>query len=256
MTGYQFIKFSESDRAARLTLARPPVNVLNIAMLREVNACLDHVADRTDLCALLIEAEGAVFSAGVDVPEHKQETVAEMMEAFHGAFRRLNALSMPVVAAAQGGAYGGGMELAIFCDILLAADDLKIGVPEITLGVFPPVAVAHLAHIVGINKAAELIFTGATIDAHEALRIGLANHVFPAAQFRDEVNRFLGRLTRLSAFSLRQTKQAFKRAMASDFTRALEKAEVVYLHELMAGSDPTEGLVAFIEKRNPVWKNL
>lgn len=251
----QLIKTSQREHTARLTLARSPLNVLNIAMLTEVNAYLETLIGRTDLCALVIDAEGKDFSAGVDIPEHRADTVESMLETFHHTFRLLHQLPMPTVCAIHGGCYGGAMELAIFCDITLAADELRIGVPEITLGVFPPLAVAHLAHIVGIKKAAELIYTGAAVDATEALRLGLVNHVYPAREFAAHVEQFLTRLTRLSAFSLRQVKAAFRRAVLSDFERALSESESVYLKGLMAGSDPSEGITAFGEKRKPVWKN-
>lgn len=253
MKRYEFIKVRESNRTTRLTLARPPLNVLNIAMLSEINGYLETLVGRQDLCALVIDAEGKVFSSGVDVPEHQKGTVDVMIGTFHDTFRLMHRLPMPTVASVHGGAYGGAMELAIFCDIILAADDLKIGVPEIKLGVFPPLAVAHLAQIVGAKKAAELIFTGSVLGADEALRIGLINHVYPAADFRTAVDQFVDKLSGLSAFSLRCVKRAFRLANQVEFERELKEAETVYLRDLMAGHDPTEGLTAFMEKRAPVW---
>ena len=141
------VKFKAEGRLARLTLSRPPLNVMNIAMIKRANEFLGSLSTRGDLCGLLIEAEGPIFSAGVDVPEHRRETVEQMIGTFHQTIHLIDELPMPVVAAVHGGAYGGGMELAIICDMVLAADDLKIGVPEITLGVYPPVAVAHLSLI-------------------------------------------------------------------------------------------------------------
>lgn len=252
---FKTIKISEANRCARLTLARPPLNVLNIAMLGEINRYLEGLIARDDLCALLIDGEGKAFSAGVDVPEHKKETVDKMIGTFHQTFRLMHKLPMPTVCAVHGGVYGGAMELAIFCDMILAADDLKIGVPEITLGVFPPLAIAHLSQIVGIQKAAELCYTGAVLDAAESLRIGLVNHVYPATEFPAAVDRFMMRLTRLSAFSLRQAKESFRRAVMHDFERALSATEAVYLKDLMSGADPTEGLAAFMEKRKPKWSH-
>jgi cyclohexa-1,5-dienecarbonyl-CoA hydratase len=250
---YEFIKVDERNRIARLTLARPPLNVLNMAMLSEINAHLETLVGRQDLCALVIDGEGKVFSSGVDVPEHQKGTVDAMIGTFHKTFRIMHRLPMPTIAAAHGGAYGGAMELAVFCDIILAADDLRIGVPEIKLGVFPPLAVAHLAQIIGVKKAAELIFTGTLIQADEALSIGLVNHVYPAAEFRATVEKFTERFSSLSAFSLYQVKRAFRRVVMPDVERALDEAERIYLRDLMEGDDPSEGLNAFIEKRAPVW---
>ncbi|MBI3872760.1 MAG: enoyl-CoA hydratase/isomerase family protein [candidate division Zixibacteria bacterium] len=253
MKHYEFIKVTESNRITRLTLARPPLNVLNMAMLSEINGHFETLVGQQDLCALVIDGEGKMFSSGVDVPEHQKGTVEAMIGTFHDTFRLMHRLPMPTVAAVHGGTYGGAMELAICCDIILAADDLKIGVPEIKLGVFPPLAVAQLADIVGAKKAAELIFTGSVLGADEALRIGLINNVYPAAEFRESVDKFLGKFSALSAFSLGHVKRAFRLANQAEFDRALKEAETVYLRDLMAGHDPTEGLTAFMEKRAPAW---
>jgi cyclohexa-1,5-dienecarbonyl-CoA hydratase len=249
------VAFQDHGRLARLTLSRPPVNVLNIAMMRAINDCLTSLQSRGDLCALLIDADGPVFSAGVDVPEHRRETVEQMIGTFHQTIRLIDDLPMPVVAAVHGGAYGGGMELAVFCDIILASDDLKIGVPEISLGVYPPVAVAYLSRLVGYHRAAELILTGRILSAEEAHAMGLVNHVFPSADFRRQVTEYMGQLTRHSAFSLRNTRRALRRASLPTFEDSLAAAESIYLRDLMSGSDPIEGLNAFVEKRPPVWND-
>lgn len=247
------IELVAHNRFARLTLARPPLNILNIEMIDAINHRLESLAARGDLCALLIDAQGSVFSAGVDVPEHRQETVKQMIDTFHRTIRLLDDLPMPVVAAVHGGAYGGGMELAIFCDMILASDDLRIGVPEITLGVFPPVAASYLSRLIGFHRAAELVLTGRMLTADEALGMGLVNHVYPAHQFRGCVDEFMERLTNLSAFSLRVTRRALRRASLGSFEESLAAAESIYLRDLMSGSDPTEGLDAFTQKRVPKW---
>jgi len=255
MKDFEFIRVSESGQIARLALARPPLNVLNIAMLEEINQYLVSLEERTDLCALLVTGEGKHFCAGVDVPEHRKETVATMLGTFHETFRLLHRLPMPTVCGVQGGAYGGGMELALFCDIVLAADDLKIGVPEITLGVFPPLAIAHLAGLIGSQRAAELVYTGKIVEAPEAVRLGLVSHVYPATELAGAVEKVVTRLSKLSAFSLRKAKDAFRAVVSPDFARGLDTAEKIYLKELMTGEDPAEGLTAFMEKRPPVWKH-
>jgi cyclohexa-1,5-dienecarbonyl-CoA hydratase len=255
MSDFEFIKVSRMGQTARLVLARPPLNVLNIAMLKEINAYLSTLENSTDCCALVISGEGKNFCAGVDVPEHKAETIATMLGTFHEAFRLLHRLPMPTVCAVQGGAYGGGMELALFCDIVLAADDLKIGVPEITLGVFPPVAIAQLATVVGAQRAAELVYTGKVVDAREAERLGLVGHVYPAAELGAAVEKLAAKLGKLSAFALGKAKAAFRAVVSPHFVRDLDIAEKMYLNELMTGLDPVEGLAAFMEKRPPVWKH-
>ena len=248
-----FIETREHARYAHLTLLHPPLNILNIAMLKRINDYLESLSSRKTLCALLIDAQGPAFSAGVDIPEHRIETVAEMLGTFHQTIRLLHRLPMPVVAAVHGGTYGGGMELAAFCDIVLASDDLKIGVPEITLGVYPPVAVALLTQVIGYRYAAEMILTGQVIGAKVASDIGLVNHVYPASQFRNHVSDYMEKFTRLSAYSLGQTRRALRDASWSTFEAALKASETSYLDELMKGSDPVEGLTAFMEKRQPQW---
>ena len=255
MNAYEHIKVTEADRAAYLNLARPPLNVLNIAMISEINQYLESLLERTDLCVLVIRGEGKHFCAGVDIPEHKQDTVATMLGTFHQMFRLLNRLPMPTLCVVHGGVYGGGAELAMFCDVVLGADDLKIGVPEITLGVFPPLAIAHLTKLVGVHRAAELIYTGAVIDGAEAQRIGLVNHLVPAAEVAEATDKWTRRFTKLSAFSLRHAREAFRSVVMSDFEQALEGAERGYLDKLMAGQDPVEGLEAFMNKRVPSWND-
>lgn len=255
MADSQFIRFVEGEGAATLTLSRPPLNVLNIAMMRELNAHLEPLAVRGDLRVLVIDAEGPVFSAGVDVPEHRRETIETMIREFHRIIRGIDDLPMPVIAAVHGGAYGGGMELALACDMILAADDLKIGVPEITLGVYPPVAVALLGRVIGVHRAAELILTGRVLDAREAVAMGLVNQVYPAAGFRDDVGAFVRTLTRLSSFSLRHARRALRRVALAGFEDALATAESIYMRDLMSGHDPDEGLLAFMEKRSPQWRH-
>ncbi len=248
-----FFETCEHERYAQLTLSHPPLNILNIAMLNGINDYLDSLSSRKNLCALLIDAQGPAFSAGVDIPEHRTETVAQMLGAFHQTIRLVHRLPMPVVAAVHGVTYGGGMELALVCDVVLASDDLKIGVPEITLGVYPPVAVALLAQVTGYRYAAEMILTGHVIDANTASKIGLVNHVYSARLFRNHVSDYLEKFTRLSAYSLRQTRRALRNASWGTLEASLTASEATYLEELMHGNDPSEGLTAFMLKRPPQW---
>jgi cyclohexa-1,5-dienecarbonyl-CoA hydratase len=229
MSTWEAIKTAESGKIARMTLARPPLNVLNIAMITEMNQYVESLSGRTDLCVLVIDAEGEHFCAGVDVPEHKAETVGSMLSTFHELCRLLHRLSFPVVCGAWGA--------------------------EITLGVFPPVAIAQLAGLVGTAKAAELIFTGSVVNAQEALRIGLVSRVCPTGELAEVVDKTAGRLARQSAFALRHARAAFRQAAMPQFESALAEAESTYLKELMAGADPVEGLAAFMEKRKPQWKD-
>jgi cyclohexa-1,5-dienecarbonyl-CoA hydratase len=240
---------------ARLTLVRPPLNVLTIPMMDDLNAALDEAAGRPAIKALLLEAEGKAFSAGVDVEDHMGDRVKPMLEAFHGIFRRLHALDCPTVAAVQGAALGGGAELATFCDLVVASENATIGQPEIRVGVFPPIAALHYPVRVGQPRALQLLLSGQVIGAAEALRIGLVDRVAPPDKLAEMVEAEVARFTAQSAAVLRLTKRAVREASGASFELALSRLEDFYQHELMATEDAHEGLKAFAEKRPPVWRD-
>jgi cyclohexa-1,5-dienecarbonyl-CoA hydratase len=251
---YQYIGFEVASGAARLTFKRPPLNVLNIAMMREINLALDGL-DPATAKALVIAAEGKAFSAGVDVAEHTADKVGEMIEVFHGIFRRLDRLDVPTLAIVQGAALGGGCEVALFCDFILASDKAKFGQPEIKVGVFPPIAAVMLPRLVPHKKALELLLTGETIDAGEAYRLGLVNKVVPPDQLQAAASEMIGKLTSLSGVALQMTKRAARLSGQGALGEALNQVESLYLSELMKTHDANEGLTAFLEKRPPVWKD-
>jgi len=251
---YQHISFNVASGVARLTLDRPPLNVLNIAMMREINLALDSL-DQATIKVLVLSAEGKAFSAGVDVTEHTADKVGEMIEVFDGLFRRLERLDVPTLAIVQGAALGGGCEVALFCDLVLASDKAKFGQPEIKVGVLPPIAAVMLPRLVPHKKALELLLMGETIDAAEAHRLGLVNRVVPADQLQAATDEMIGKLAALSGVVLRMTRRAARLGGQGAFGEALEQVESLYLDELMKTHDANEGLAAFLEKRPPVWKD-
>src|SRR5256714_12447384 len=185
---FQHITFSIDDRVARVTFARPPLNIFDMAMMREINLALGELISRHDVVAIVFDAapDTRAFSAGVAVEEHVPETVYQMLEAFHSIFRVLRQLSKPTIAVVDGPALGGGCELVAACDIVIASDRAKFGQPEIKLGVFPPVAAILLPRIIGDKKAREMILLGEIIDASEALRLGLVNYVTPSSELSQQ----------------------------------------------------------------------
>ncbi len=255
MTGEHLRLERGEDGVARLTLDRPPLNVLHIPMLRELDAALGEIAEDREAKLLLITGEGKAFCAGVDVADHTAERVEFMLETFHGALRRLLGLELPVVAAVNGAALGGGCELVLACDLVIASASAKLGQPEIQLGVFPPVAAALLPRLIGRQRALDLILTGRVIGAEEARDIGLVSRVAPADGFANAVEEYVGDLAALSRPVLRLTKSVTLEGMELPAAQALERAEAAYLNELMRLEDPHEGLAAFMEKREPVWKD-
>jgi cyclohexa-1,5-dienecarbonyl-CoA hydratase len=253
---FQHITFEKRDGVARLVLNRPPLNVLDIAMMREINTALEGLDDAGVKVLVFESVKGSkAFSAGVDVSEHTADTVEEMIEVFHRIFRLLDGLEMPTVAVVGGAALGGGCELALFCDMVIASEKASFGQPEIQVGVFPPIAVVALPDIIGPKKAAEMVLIGDRIRAVEAERLGLVNKVVPPEELKEASDEFVGKLTKLSSAVLRLTKQAVRLGSAGDFAEGLAAVEELYLGPLMATEDAHEGLAAFMEKRSPVWKD-
>lgn len=257
MPEFQNIKFQIENRVARITFARPPLNVLNIAMMREVNAAVNECAHQRDFAAIVFDAaDGSrAFSAGVAVEEHMPETVFQMLDMFHSIFRTMQQVAKPTIAIVDGPALGGGCELVCACDIVIASDRAKFGQPEIKLGVFPPIAAILLPRIIGERKARELILTGDLIDADEALRLRLVNYVVPSSDLAAKTDAILTKLRELSAVGLTMTRTALDLAGELGFETALTNVENLYLHELMKTEDAEEGVRAFMEKRKPEWKN-
>jgi cyclohexa-1,5-dienecarbonyl-CoA hydratase len=246
------IAFSSDANAYRITLSDPPLNILDIAMLEELRETIARVAP--DRHVLIIDAQGEkAFSAGASVQDHLGDRVATMLGRFHDCFRMLAKLEVVTVALVRGAALGGGCELALACDFVLASDRAKFGQPEINLGVFPPVAAYQLSRQLAPRKGLELLLTGDTIDAATVERLGLVNAVFPLADFDARAEEWLQKLYRQSASSLRFAKRAFRLAQSADFNERLGAVERLYLDDLMETSDANEGLIAFTEKRKPVW---
>ncbi|MCH7926125.1 MAG: enoyl-CoA hydratase/isomerase family protein, partial [Planctomycetes bacterium] len=198
MSDYEFFEVQKADGVARITMNRPPLNVLNNAMMESFNAILADLLVGDELSAVVIDAKGKAFSAGVDVADHTPEKVGDMIKLFHGIFRKLASTDALTIAAVNGAALGGGCELACFCDIVLASEKAKFGQPEVQLGVFPPVAACVLPLQMGIKKAVEMNALGATIKAGEAHRIGLVNQVYPVESFEQEVEAYLDGIRKLS----------------------------------------------------------
>src|SRR5215813_10090887 len=207
---YREIQFAITDRVARIAFARPPLNILTIAMMKEIADAINRVGQAADTCAIVFSASqpGGAFSAGVSIEEHRGESVFQMLEAFHSIFRLLNTVSKPVISVVGGAALGGGCELAAFSDIVIATPSARFGQPEIKLGVFPPVAAVVLPLVIGQKRARELMLTGEIIDAKEAARLGLCNHLVPVAHLEQKLLEILSKLREMSGVSLEFARRA------------------------------------------------
>lgn len=255
MGGEALIRSRFDAEVARITLARPPLNILTIEMMEELNEALGQLSRRQDIKALVLAAEGKAFSAGVAVEDHLGDRVKPMLNAFHQVFRHLHSLECPTVAAVQGPALGGGAELATFCDLVVASETATLGQPEIKVGVFPPIAALHYPHRVGQARTIQLLLSGEVISAREAERIGLVDRVVRPEELEGAVAGAVAKFTDKSAVILRLTKRAVGEAGGHDFEAALAALEGLYQNELMRTEDAAEGLRAFVEKRPPVWKH-
>jgi cyclohexa-1,5-dienecarbonyl-CoA hydratase len=156
----------------------------------------------------------------------------------------------------NGAALGGGCEVATFCDIVIASEKSKFGQPEIKVGVFPPVAAAIFPKLMWSKKALELLITGDVIGANDAKELGLVNHILPVDNFDEQAEKLVTeKLASNSAVVLQLTKRAFLEGATQNYSESIKKIEDIYLNELMNTNDANEGLTAFLEKRQPVWKN-
>jgi cyclohexa-1,5-dienecarbonyl-CoA hydratase len=254
-TEYRTIVCAVENGVARITLSLPPLNIIDIPMLGEIQSAIAQIHSDNAAKLLVFDHQGKAFSAGVSIRDHTPDKVSDMIDKFHGVFRQLNLLALPTLALVDGMALGGGCELAIFCDMVIASERATFGQPEIKVGVFPPVAAVIFPHLVGRNRALELLLTGDVISAGEAKAMGLINKVFSNEDFRQKADEFIGKLTSLSAPVLKLTKRAVDRALYADVIGGLASVEELYLGELMQTEDAREGLNAYLEKRKPVWKN-
>jgi cyclohexa-1,5-dienecarbonyl-CoA hydratase len=249
----QFVDWQYANGVGWLTLKRPPLNILNIAMLRELSDTLDGAAREGSMRALVLRAEGKLFSAGVDVADHTADKVGEMIPLVDRVCAALADIPAPTLAVVHGHALGGGCELALCCDLIVAAEGANFGQPEIKLATVAPIASLRLPPLIGYRRAAEMLFTGDTIGAAEAARIGLINRAVPGDELDKTVDELVGKLTTLSAAALRVCKRAVR--LGADGWANLPAVEKLYLDDLMSSEDAHEGLAAFMEKRAPVWKH-
>jgi len=253
-TGFAKITLELKPPVARLTLASPPVNVIDFPMMDELVAALEQIEQRPDVFIILLGGSERAFSVGVDVKAHTPDKVPEMLGKFHSVVRSLLATRKLTIAAVRGSCLGGGAELALVCDLVYTSTAATWGFPEITLACFPPVAAVALSAVVGQKRAADLVLTGRTIDGTEAAAMGLANAAVTDAEVEAEVQKAVARAAKLSPAALAMAKKAFYAWDAIHLDKGLARAEKIYIDELMATDDAREGIQAFVEKRQPVWK--
>ena len=248
----EFVSVEVDEGVATLLLQRPPMNALCLQMQREIKAAAEELSQRTDVRVVVLYGGPKVFAAGADIKEMSGMTYQDMLQASVGlqdAFTAVARIPQPTIAAITGYALGGGCELALCCDMRIAADDAKLGQPEILLGIIPGAGgTQRLPRLVGVSRAKELVFTGRHVGADEALSIGLVNAVVPAEETYESAMAVARKLAKGAPLALRAAKEAIDHGMDVDLNTGLD-IERVRFASLFATDDQSIGMAAFVEKR-------
>lgn len=248
------VSLERGGQLLRLTLARPKANIVDAAMIAALTSALGEHLPKAQLRAVLLAAEGPHFSFGASVEEHLPGSFAGMLQSLHTLVRQLVESPVPVLVAVRGQCLGGGLEVAAAGNLLFAAPGSMFGQPEVKLAVFAPAASCLLPERIGQAQAEDLLFSGRSITADEALRIGLVTAV---AEDPDQaaLDYFDQHLAPLSASSLRFAVRAARAEVAQRISAKLAIVEKMYVEELMATHDAVEGLTAFVGKRPALWQD-
>ena len=250
------LEFEHDGQVARIWLAAPKANIIDQAMMAGLEQALGEIAERRDLKAIVLAGEGPHFSFGASVQEHLPEHIAATLARLHALLRRIADASAPTIAAVRGQCLGGGLEVVLACDLILAEDDAQLGCPEIQLGVFPPAASAILPVRLGAGPAAGLVLGGTSITGAVAANFGLVNRAaVPGELERALADWLAAEFLPRSAAALRFAAQAVRRPLLRVLRYELPVLEGIYLEELMREPDAVEGVRAFIEKRPPNWRH-
>jgi enoyl-CoA hydratase len=254
---YANVLVDTRGRVGIVTLNRPKaLNALNSELMRELSAALDTFEADREIGAVVIAGSEKAFAAGADIKEMRPLSFPDTyLDDFVAPYSRLAHFRKPVIAAVAGFALGGGCELAMMCDIIIAADNAQFGQPEIKLGVIPGVGgTQRLIREIGKSKAMDLILTGRMMGAEEAERSGLVARVVPVAALREEALTLAETVAGMSLPIAMMAKEAVNRAYETPLSEGL-RFERRLFHPMFAISDQKEGMGAFIEKRNPDFKH-
>lgn len=255
MTELKFHQLTQEKGVARIVLNRPKHNVFNIDMMRELTQLLVDLNSDADIKGVVIAAQGASWCAGVEVSDHKPELAPEMIRVFDALLKQIHALEVPSIAAVHGACLGGGMEVAIACDMIVASKAAIFGQPEIKLGFLPPYAAVRLPHLVGPSKAIEICTTGRRYSAQAVYEMGLVAELLEADAFDEGLAKLVKELQHSSPLIIRLNKKAVNQHLGMDITSAMDSVSDMFLNQLMKTEDTLEGIKSFEEKRRPEWKN-
>jgi enoyl-CoA hydratase/carnithine racemase len=253
----EFVRLEVNEGIATIRLDRPPMNALNTEVQEGLRAAAAEVAVSQEVYAVVVYGGEKVFAAGADIKEMADMSYAQMSAragALSSAFDAIARIHKPVVAAINGFALGGGCELALACDWRVVAEDAKLGQPEIKLGIIPGAGgTQRLARLIGPARAKDLIFSGRMVDAEEALRIGLADRVVPAAEVFDTAVGLVRQFVDGPTQALRVAKLAVDGGLDRDLASGLLWESELFA-ALFATDDKREGMAAFLEKRRPTFR--
>lgn len=253
-TPFVALDVSADRQVATLTLQRPPDNLMSLDMMEEINSALLGLRDAAGLKVLVLRGSGATFSAGIDLREHSRDRVARLIQVFHRIFETIRLLNVVSVAAVNGPAIGGGFALALGCNLVVAKRSATFSLPEVRLGLFPPVPSVILPRAAPRRKAMEWILLGEEIPAEELASYGLVNRVFDDPQFEAGLETFVAGITANSAPVLQLARRAQTESYYATYEEALYKVENLYLRDLMALRDAQEGVQARLEEREARWE--
>ena len=254
---YETIRLERRGRVGLVTLNRPKaLNALSSELVAELNDALDELDADEQIGAIVITGSERAFAAGADIKEMSTlDSVTAYRTDFLGSWDRVGQRRKPVIAAVAGYALGGGCELAMMCDFILAAENAKFGLPEITLGVIPGAGgTQRLARSIGKSKAMEMVLTGRMMDAAEAERCGLVSRVVESGVLVEEALRAAQRIASFSMPAVTAAKEAVNRAYETTLSEGARFERRIF-HALFATADQKEGMAAFLEKREPHFRN-
>ena len=255
MKDLKFHELTTDKGVARIALNRPKHNVFNIEMMEELTVMLAELAGDADLKCVVIGAQGPSWCAGVEVADHKPELAPDMIRVFDALLKQIHALPVPSIAAVNGACLGGGMEVAIACDMVVASKASVFGQPEIKLGFLPPYAAVRLPQLIGPSKAIEICTTGRRYSAEAVYQMGLVAELLDAETFEDGLAKLIKEIQHCSPLIIRLNKKAVTMHLGMDLDKAMESVGDVFLNQLMKTADTLEGIKSFEEKRRPEWKN-
>ncbi|MFO1443951.1 enoyl-CoA hydratase [Bacillus sp. Bva_UNVM-123] len=251
----EYLKWSYNEMVATITIDRPPANALSSGLLKELTIVLNEIEANDEIRVILIHGEGRFFSAGADIKEFTTiDTGSEFTNLStygQNLFERMELFPKPIIAAIHGAALGGGLELAMACHFRLVAENAKLGLPELQLGLIPGFAgTQRLPRLVGTARAAEMLFTSEPITGLEAVQFGLANHAYLETELLENAYKIAKKIAKKSPVSIKATIELLNYAKTEKYYDGVKK-EAKLFGEVFVSKDGKEGISAFIEKREP-----